>query len=183
MRKNTTWTTLSVGRGFSIRENIKCPLIWSQHHDIWEDISTIQELSTLSSSMEQWFQWTHPRVRPRMCEDSGTSVLVFPMCPISSSNRDNSLEMLSCPGLCLNQNLLYLPGSFYLTPSLYLSCSPLHPPPLSLESFCPKFTWGDHGWNILARRAVQVFTQPLPYLILCLINYDSGGPERTPLLV
>lgn len=117
------------------------------------------------------------RVRPGSSEASGTRVLVYPLCLISSWNTETSSEMLSCPGLLLESKCpLYL--SFYLYPSFHLSCFPLHTNSFSLESSCLTFSRVDPEWNILARRVVQVFTQNFPSFILCLIKYKSGGPKE-----
>ena len=102
--------------------------------------------------------------------DTSLEMLSFTGHCESTENSDTSLEMLSFPGL-LHESKSPLSLSFYFSPSLYLSCFPLHTPSLSLESSCPKLNRGEPGWYILARIAFQVFTNPLSSVILCLIKY------------
>jgi len=109
------------------------------------------------------------RIRPRRSGESGTRVLVCPLCLISSSNTDTSLERFYCRGL-LRESKSPLSLSFYFYHSLYLSNSPIHTLWFSLVSLCPRITCCDPGWNILARRSVKVFTKTLPSVILCLSN-------------
>ena len=94
-----------------------------------------------------------------------------PKTQIPSWSSDPALDC------CSNQNLIYL--SLSLPISLY----PMLPPSFYVESSCLEFTCGDPGWNISARREVQVFTHHFASIILSPIQYKSIGQERIPLLI
>ena len=68
-------------------------------------------------------------VRPGRREDSGTSVLLCPICGISNLNQDMSWSNYPAIDGCLNQQLRYPSHSFFSSPSL--SHSPL--PPFNLS--------------------------------------------------
>lgn len=104
------------------------------------------------------------RDMPLTSEESGTSVLGFPLCRISFWNTDICLVLKFCPGLMLESkshlplSLCYLSLSFFLSASL----SPLHLSSLFLKSPWPKLTCVYPGCNISERISVQAFTQHFP---------------------
>ena len=121
-------------------------------------------------------------VRPGRREDSRTSVLVYPICGISTLHQDMFLEQLSCHSRLL-ESTAAVPLSLllFISFSLALSLSP-RTPSMSLESSCYKLTCGDNGGNIVAKRMVQVIPHPFIPVILGLIKYKIRGPERLPVL-
>lgn len=87
----------------------------SPHHAIWEVISAIQGLSTLSSNMKRDCNGHILSVRPRS-EESGTRLLICPLCQISSWNTDISLEKLSLPWTVAWVKISFIS----IAPSIYL---------------------------------------------------------------
>ncbi len=96
-RKNNTRASLSMGGGFSTEGNygisfnlISTPCHWRRYRDHSQGFQTC---------LPVWSRDCNGHilgVRPGRREDSGTSVLVCPICGISTLNQDMSLEQLSC---------------------------------------------------------------------------------------
>lgn len=95
-------------------------------------------------------------------------MLDFPLCQISSWNANTCLALRSCPGQLLFQTL-FIFHSFSLSTSPFCTFS---------WNLLPQVTSGDPGWHILARVAVQVFTQKFPSVFRSPIKHKSGGPEK-----
>lgn len=161
---------------FQLRENVYYILTWSPHHAILEEIGAKKWYNPYLPVGSSECNGQISRVTPMRIEVSGTRVQILLWSQVYTWITDTSLPKSLALDSCWNQNLFY--HSLWLFHSLSLAPSPSFTPSRIL---LPQVYLSDTGWNISARKAVQVFTQHFPSVFWSHIQNTSGRPEWIPL--